>query len=109
MIRSLLPIVGALALTGCATVGPDYTSPAPGAPGQSAFMGGESPAFTGDEPPGHWWSLYDDPVLDGLVEEALTYNTDLRVAASNLARSRDRKSTRRNASHNFDNRKPSCA
>src|SRR3546814_494335 len=88
MIRSLRPIVGSLALTGCATVGPDYTSPAPGAPGQSAFMGGESPAFTGDDPPGRWWSLYCDPVLDGRVEEALTYNTDLRVAAANLARSR---------------------
>src|SRR3546814_17643039 len=51
-------------------------------------MGGESPAFNGDGPPGHWWGLYDDPGLDGLVEEALTYNTDLRVAAANLARSR---------------------
>ncbi|PWG03481.1 efflux transporter outer membrane subunit [Sphingosinicella humi] len=88
MMRTLLAAVSALALAGCATVGPDYSSPAPDAPGQSAFIGGESPAFTGDEPPGQWWSLYSDPLLDQLVQEALTHNTDLREAAANLARSR---------------------
>jgi NodT family efflux transporter outer membrane factor (OMF) lipoprotein len=51
-------------------------------------MGTSSPAFTGNEPPGHWWSLFRDPVLDGLVEQALAANTDLRVAAANLAQAR---------------------
>ena len=31
-------------------------------------------------------SLYNDPVLDGLVEKALSANTDLRVASANLER-----------------------
>jgi NodT family efflux transporter outer membrane factor (OMF) lipoprotein len=88
MMRLLLSTAAALTLAGCATVGPDYESPAPGAPGQTAFFSGESPAFTGEEPPGRWWSLYDDPVLDRLVEEALAANSDLRVAAANLAQAR---------------------
>src|SRR5690606_21865453 len=35
-----------------------------------------------------WWRLYEDPRLDQLVDEALAANTDLRVAAANLARAR---------------------
>ncbi|HYG46481.1 MAG TPA: TolC family protein [Allosphingosinicella sp.] len=89
MIRKLLlPALGALALAACTTVGPDYESPAPAAPAQTGFVGASSPAFTGDEPPGRWWSLLRDPVLDGLVEQALAANTDLRVAAANLAQAR---------------------
>ncbi|HEX8667591.1 MAG TPA: TolC family protein [Allosphingosinicella sp.] len=89
MIRSLLLAgAGALTLAACTTVGPDYKSPAPAAPAQGAFLGTASPAFTGNEPPGRWWQLFQDPVLDRLVAEALAANTDLRVAAANLARAR---------------------
>src|SRR3546814_3996718 len=35
-----------------------------------------------------WWRLYDDPVLDGLVADALANNTDVRVAVANIARAR---------------------
>ena len=69
-------------------VGPDYRDPRPVAPGQAPFLSGNSPAFTGDEPPGRWWSLFRDPLLNSLVEEALRNNTDLRVAAANLRRAR---------------------
>lgn len=87
MIRAFLTGVAALALSGC-MVGPNHLDPAPGAPAQDPFVSGTSPAFTGDEPPGRWWSLFNDPQLDALVEEALTHNTDLRVAAANLRRAR---------------------
>jgi NodT family efflux transporter outer membrane factor (OMF) lipoprotein len=40
-----------------------------------------------DPLPSRWWRLYDDPILDRLVHEALTANTDLRMASANLARS----------------------
>ncbi len=69
-------------------VGPDYRSPVPGASAQDPLLGGRSPIFTGDEPPGRWWSLFGDSVLDRLVEQALQANTDLRVAAANLRRAR---------------------
>jgi NodT family efflux transporter outer membrane factor (OMF) lipoprotein len=84
--RRLLVIgTAALALAGC-MVGPDYRSPKPGAPGQAPFLSAASPAFTGSEPPGRWWSLFSDPVLDRLVEQALVANKDLAVAAANLRR-----------------------
>lgn len=88
MIRKFAAAASLLALAACTTVGPDYASPAPAAPAQAGFVEASSPAFTGDEPPGRWWSLLGDPVLDGLIEQALLANTDLRVASANLAQAR---------------------
>lgn len=88
MNRRLLAGMAAALLASCTTVGPNYRSPAPNLPAQQDFAGVQSPAFTGDEPPGRWWSLFNDPVLDRLITQALTANTDLRVAAANLARAR---------------------
>src|SRR3546814_5982843 len=80
-------------LSAC-TVGPAYHSPAPAAPSQAPFVeGGKSPVFTGDQPPGEWWSLFGDPTLDALVRQALAANTDLRVAAANLAQARSEEHT----------------
>ena len=85
--RRLLPLVLTFALAAC-MVGPDHDDPRPGSPAQDPFLSGVSPAFTGDEPPGRWWNLFNDPLLDSLIEEALRANTDLRVAAANLRRAR---------------------
>lgn len=79
--------VGSLA--GC-TAGPDYRRPPaaiadrPTATG--AFVGGDEAAYALAPVPDHWWKLYNDPVLDGLVEQAIAHNTDLRVASANIAR-----------------------
>ncbi len=88
MTRFLAPIVSALALAACTTVGPNYRSPESKMPAQTAFAGANSPIFSGDQPSGPWWSLFADPVLDRLVQDALANNTDLRVAAANLTRAR---------------------
>ena len=75
MKRLLLTATSLLALSGCMTVGPDYRSPAPHvqAQAQKPFVSNaSSPLFTGNEPPGRWWSLFNDPALDGLVQQALT-------------------------------------
>ena len=85
--KRLLAACAALALTAC-MMGPNYRSPEAGSPGQEPFVSARSPAFTGEQPPGRWWSLFNDPVLDRLVEQALAKNTDLRVAAANLRRAR---------------------
>ncbi|MDT9598888.1 efflux transporter outer membrane subunit [Sphingosinicella rhizophila] len=77
-----------LGLSACTTVGPDFASPTAEAPAQAPFLGTASPLFEASEPPGRWWSLFGDARLDALVEEALRANTDLRVAAANLARAR---------------------
>lgn len=85
--RRLGWLVAALALAGCAEVGPNYGVPkqavvnAPAANG-GFVSGGQAVAL--DEPPDHWWKLYQDPKLDALIERALGANTDLRVAEANL-------------------------
>ncbi|CAB3806807.1 Outer membrane protein OprM [Paraburkholderia ultramafica] len=87
----LLPL--AAALDGCTTVGPNYSLPRQAlinAPLANAPLEGADPTLTSRRNvPAVWWKLYDDPVLNGLVDEALQSNTDLRVAAANLARSRE--------------------
>lgn len=87
MRRAFAAALAASALASC-VVGPNHRDPRPEAPGQAPFASARSPAFTGEEPPGRWWSLFRDPLLDQLIEEALRNNTDLRVAAANLRRAR---------------------
>ncbi|WP_292930333.1 TolC family protein [Novosphingobium sp. PASSN1] len=79
---------GMLVLVGC-KVGRDYHLPASAAINRpSARAPLEIPATlaVADDLPPRWWHLYDDPVLDGLEEQALAGRSDLRVAAANLAR-----------------------
>src|SRR3546814_4486500 len=89
ILRNILTMASALALAACA-VGPDYKAPqsasAPAATGP--FVSANSPAVSLDPVAADWWRLYDDPVLDGLVADALASNTDVRVAVANIARAR---------------------
>lgn len=89
MIKTLrsLGLVSLLTLAACA-VGPDYKAPATPSAVAGPFVAGSNAAFTPAEPTGEWWRLYQDPVLDGLVADALAHNTDLRVARANLERVR---------------------
>ena len=82
--RTLIALGAAAALAGCA-VGPDYESPLPSVPAQAPFVGAVGPLST-DEPPHEWWRPYHDPALAAAVREALDANTDLRIAAANVAR-----------------------
>jgi NodT family efflux transporter outer membrane factor (OMF) lipoprotein len=91
--RDLLGLCAGLALLGptaCTTVGPDYAIPDAAMVKQAAVgqafqpATGTTPAAFTDDP---WWQRYGDPQLDALVESALAANTDLRMAAANLARS----------------------
>lgn len=84
--KSLL--VGLLLLSACAT-GPDYHPKAVAPPAAAPFVAATgSPLFSGAQPEGRWWRLYDDPVLDRLIADALAANTDIRVSAARLARAR---------------------
>ena len=89
-LRSLLLGPLLLPAAGCTTVGPDYKLPEaatvnmPAA--QGAFLGANNPAVAQSPVPGDWWRLYDNPMLDSLIRDALSANTDIRVAAANLQR-----------------------
>ncbi len=86
--RLFLAAASALALAACAT-GPDYVA-APVAPAAAGpFVAAADPRLvTTAAAEDRWWRLYEDPVLDRLVGDALTANTDIRVAVARLARAR---------------------
>ncbi|WP_395327834.1 efflux transporter outer membrane subunit [Novosphingobium sp. BL-8H] len=85
-------LLAASSLTACA-VGPDYVAPTPpgsvGEAGANApFAGVQSAEVTNGWPDDNWWRLYKDPVLDGLVADALAANTDVRVAVARIEKAR---------------------
>ncbi|MXO66428.1 efflux transporter outer membrane subunit [Altericroceibacterium endophyticum] len=88
-IRSFfLASLSALALAACAA-GPDYVAPSPPAPAATGpFISADYEAVTPSPLPAEWWRLYNDPVLDGLVEDALAENTDIRQASARITRAR---------------------
>jgi hypothetical protein len=81
-------MTSALALAACAS-GPDYAAPATPSAAAGKFVAANSDAVQPLAPvPADWWRLYDDPVLDGLIADALKANTDVRAAVARLARAR---------------------
>jgi NodT family efflux transporter outer membrane factor (OMF) lipoprotein len=71
---------------GSCAVGPRFAPPSTPPTAQGRFVSADRPDLEGPAPlPPLWWRLYDDPVLDSLVRQALTRNEDLKVAAANLA------------------------
>jgi multidrug efflux system outer membrane protein len=82
--QAFKPIAAALAallLAGC-TVGPDYVRPEAELP--QALGVPQAAVAAADQ----WWKLFQDPVLDKLVEETLAYNRDLRAAAERIEQAR---------------------
>jgi len=89
MKQLLLSMAGLATLAAC-TVGPDYAPPAATPAAQAPFLGANGPQVTAQPAVETWWQLYDDPVLDGLVRDALAHNTDLRAAIARLDQVRAR-------------------
>ena len=81
--RAFAALACALGAPGCA-VGPNFKPPATPPAAAAPFVSATPTVASPDAPPDAWWRLYDDPVLDGLVKDALTENEDLKVAAANL-------------------------
>jgi multidrug efflux system outer membrane protein len=80
MTKRLLVVAG-LALAGCA-IGPDYERPPVEVPKDYGVPQAATKAAE------RWWTLFNDPVLDRLVDEALAANHDLRAAAERIEQSR---------------------
>ncbi|MDX3901074.1 MAG: efflux transporter outer membrane subunit [Sphingobium sp.] len=88
MTKSLIAaLLAATSLTACAA-GPDYRPPVTPSSAAAPFIGATTPAVSTSEAQGDWWRLYDDPLLDRLVGNALAANTDIRVAVARLERAR---------------------
>jgi multidrug efflux system outer membrane protein len=73
-----------LLLSACA-VGPDYKTPV-----QAPVVLQNAPAgaFSTANPEAQWWKAFNDPVLDGLISQALAGNLDIRVAVARVDEAR---------------------
>src|SRR6185295_4554796 len=72
-------VAALLALAGC-TVGPDYARPEVPVPEHYRF-GDATDRAAADT---LWWQGFGDPVLEGLVKEALANNRDIDAAAGRV-------------------------
>ncbi|MBO9580132.1 MAG: efflux transporter outer membrane subunit [Sphingobium sp.] len=84
--RFALISLSALALSACAA-GPDYVAPIAPAAASGPFLS-QSAAVSAAPVAADWWKLYNDPVLDDLIADALKANTDIRVAVAHLEKAR---------------------
>ena len=85
-----LALAAALALGGCATVGPDYTRPETTLP--EKYMGASADQAPADEQAlAEWWTLLGDPVLTDLMQRAVAGNLSLKEAAARVREVRARR------------------
>jgi len=79
-----LAFAALLSLAGCA-VGPDYVAPTTP---PATFAAAETDLLVTRPFEAAWWEQFGDPVLDDLIERALTADLDLRIAAARIDESR---------------------
>ncbi len=85
--RVALPLALAAMLGACA-IGPHFAPPPTPPSARGAFVSANAESSLAEAPPPDWWKLYQDPALDGFVQQALTENADLKAAAANLIKAR---------------------
>lgn len=86
IVVSLISAIIPASLLGGCLVGPDYKRPAMTVP--ATFRAQTSPqeaASVADLP---WWSAFNDPVLQGLITEAVNNNYDVKIAVARIEQAR---------------------
>lgn len=84
-----LLLLGVLGLSGCVRLGPDFQSPKP-----TWIEHWSSPALEQSSQRSlnpdlrQWWQVFGDPVLDRLIAEADTNNSDLKIAGLRVMEAR---------------------
>ena len=74
-------------LQGCTMVGPDFVSPE--APQAEAWIESEDPRLSAKtEDYSNWWTVFNDPVLDQLVDLAYRQNLTLKLAGLRIIEAR---------------------
>jgi len=81
--RALVSAAFAVLIGGC-TLGPAYERPAAELPAAWTGAPAQGVKATGER----WWTIYGDPALDRLVEEALIRNQDLALAVARVDEAR---------------------
>ena len=88
--RLVAVATAAALLTGCTTVGPNFSAPAAPAAASYAMKGDAAPAGVTMRPDqragGAWWAQLGSPVLDQTIRQALSDSPDVAEAAAKLER-----------------------
>ncbi|HST90763.1 MAG TPA: TolC family protein, partial [Brevundimonas sp.] len=87
-LRLLTTTAGAALFLASCAVGPQAPDAALPPSGAGPFIGSASPAVTAEAARDDWWRLYEDPILDTLIGQALAENNELEAASANLRRVR---------------------
>src|SRR4051794_686366 len=83
--RASLPIAASWLAVGC-VVGPNYARPQVPTPPQFRFVAGPAQAQTLADSP--WFAVFDDPLLQALIRDAIASNLDLQIAAARVQEAR---------------------
>ncbi len=95
--RRLITPLACLLLCGCA-VGPTYQPPELALPERFVNAPGVTAAGTSSVELSSWWKVFNDPLLESLIDRAVAGNLDLKIAA---ARVREARAARRFALAGF--------
>ncbi len=85
--KSILLFSICLFLPGCFRVGPDFTRPATKV-SQTWLDEGDQRLKTETAPYRNWWQVFNDPVLDRLIDRAYKENLSLRIAGVRVLETR---------------------
>ena len=87
---TLVPLIAALVLAGCASTSTFTPTAAPAAPAAFKEIDGRwaqaAPAEA--QARGRWWAVFADPLLDDLIARADANNTSIQLAAARLTQAR---------------------
>jgi outer membrane protein, multidrug efflux system len=83
--RNLAVLMSSLILAACA-VGPDYKRPEVATPDQ--FVGVDGAQFSTADMEREFWKAFNDEQLNGMIEQALAANHDIRIATARLREAR---------------------
>ena len=91
-VAGILAVIWTTMLMGCAAVGPNYEKPRMEVPAQWSEMPPEG-VITEASPEGltRWWTLFEDPLLESLIERSLNQNKDLQIAQARIREARARR------------------
>ena len=80
-------IASAVLFSGCTTLGPDFKTPE--APKPQKWLESKDEKIKKETREyGDWWTLFDDPVLDRLIETAYNQNLSLQIAGIRILEAR---------------------
>ena len=82
-----MPLCAVMLTAGCAMTGPDFSTP--DASVAEKWNNTDTPGISRQPPAGNeWWKIFNDPVLDTLVQNAYEQNLSLQIAGLRVLEAR---------------------